>query len=92
MDIDTMKTIAILLSFGMVTSVGGMARAQTVVQSDMHAAPGVVAPDLPRAKLNGDVSPPPSLRANGGVGATEQPYSGTQTLSGGPAGGQNNQQ
>ncbi len=85
-----MKITSILLSVAVVAGVAGMARAQ--VPSDNHAAPGVVAPDLPRVKLNGDVSPPPMTRANGGVGATEQPYSGTQTRSGGPSGGQNSQQ
>jgi hypothetical protein len=56
-------------------------------QSDYHAAPGVQYLNAYRILPNGEVEPPPALRANGGVGEDEDPVGNAQTLSGGPVGG-----
>jgi hypothetical protein len=78
-----MKIISVLMSGALLVGTAGFAAAQ----SDNHAAPGVPAPYAERIHANGEVSPAPVDRANGGVGSTEQNDGKAQTRSGGPVGG-----
>jgi hypothetical protein len=56
-------------------------------QSDNHPAEGAIDPYQSHDLPNGERSPAPALRANGGVGALEVPFDNAQTRSGGPVGG-----
>ncbi len=85
-----MKITSFLMAGAFVLGGAGSAFAQSADfnGSDARSAPGVIAPNTPRAEANGDVSPPPALTVTGGVGVNEAtPPTRTQSRSGGPSGG-----
>jgi hypothetical protein len=78
-----MKITSSILAITLVLGSAGLAFAR----SDNHPADGAIdayhAHNLP----NGERSPAPADRANGGVGALEVPFDNAQTRTGGPVGG-----
>ncbi len=78
-----LKFASFLIAAGLVVGGAGLALAQ----SDNHPASSAIDPYQSHDLPNGERSPPPALRANGGVAPTQIPFDNAQSRTGGPSGG-----